>query len=159
MNNLLPLLVGIPLLGGCALLLARRLGLPERAGELLGQSFAFGALALSILCALTARNPAVLNDAATSTIVPFVKFAPEWLRLEFPAAVATNVDGWQLSLGLDGLGLALVLLTTITTCAVLIVAETTVERNRSDFAAWILIAMGGLLLAFGAMDLDRKSVV
>ena len=133
MSILLPLLIGIPLLGGCALLLARRMGLGDRVGELVGQSLAGATIAISILCLATTQKPAMLGEATTSVIVPYLSFAPNWLRLDFPAELATSVNGWQLSLGLDGLGLILVMLTTIVTCAVLLVANSTIERNRRLF--------------------------
>lgn len=159
MNNLLPVLILLPLLGGVALLLARRGPLSESAGEKLGIVMALACLAISVLLvANVASLPAPLApDAsiagAAATIVPKLEFAPEWFRIRMPATATITSDGWQLRLGLDGIGAIMVLLTTLVTSCVLVIARRTIERDRSDFGAWILVASGCLLLVFSSMDL------
>jgi NADH-quinone oxidoreductase subunit M len=161
MNNLLPLLILLPLLGGLALLLARRAALSESAGEKLGILIALSSLALSLLLVIkvvgistptsVAADPT--GGSALPTIIPKLEYAPEWLRVRMPATATLSNDGWQLRLGLDGIGAIMILLTTLVTACVLVVARRTVEHHRSDFGAWILVATGCMLLVFMSMDL------
>lgn len=159
MNTLLPILILLPLLGGLALLLARRGALSEAAGEQLGIIIALACLALCLLLVVqVARLPTpVATEAnvgrALPTILPKLEFAPEWFRIRMPATATLTNGGWQLRLGLDGIGAIMILLTTLVTSCVLVIARSTVDRNRSDFGAWILIASGCMLLVFLSMDL------
>ena len=146
-------LIGIPLIGGAVLLAVRASGLDDRVRESLAILLAVVALLLGSVC--TYQVSRVVSEAATdsSRIVPRMEYSPAWLHINLPAALATNEGGWQLSLGLDGIGAAMVMLTLIVAVAVLVIARSTVEHNRGDYASWILIATGGLLLVFTAMDL------
>lgn len=161
MNILLPILILLPLLGGVALLLARRGAIDDSVGERLASLIGLVTLVLSLVLVaslITAPAPTPSADGASAgslvpTIVPKIQFAPEWLRVEMPATATLTTGGWQLRLGLDGIGATMVLLTTLVTCCVLIIARRTVERNRCDFGAWLLVATGCLLLVFTAMDL------
>ncbi|MCC6511869.1 MAG: NADH-quinone oxidoreductase subunit M [Pirellulaceae bacterium] len=175
MSALLPLLILMPLLGGLILLLARRGSLHETVSENVSTLIALGSLALSVLLVFSVANlpspgademQASATDAAGApprdanaaptvapTIVPKIEFAPDWFRLRLPANASISPDGWQLRLGLDGIGAIMVLLTTLVTSCVLVVARSTIERNRSDFAAWLLIATGCMLLVFMSMDM------
>lgn len=171
MSMLLPLLILMPILGGLILLFARRGSLTDAAGENAASMIALGGLALSVLLVLSvARLPAPeavtvsrveavgapardANAGVLPTIVPKLEFAPNWFRIHIPANATLADDGWQLRLGLDGIGAVMVLLTTLVTSCVLVIARTTVEKNRSDFAAWLLIASGCMLLVFMSMDI------
>ena len=161
MNTLLPVLILLPLLGGFALLLARRGAMTDSVGERLASLIGLATFVLSIVLVASLINapaPTPPADAsvvgsALPTILPKLQYAPDWLRLELPATATLTTGGWQLRLGLDGIGATMVLLTTLVTCCVLIIARRTVERDRSDFAAWLLVATGCMLLVFMAMDL------
>ena len=172
MSMLLPLLILMPILGGLILLFARRSSLTDSAGENVATLIALGSLAVSVLLVISvARMPssAAANDTAVPvagapardanaeatlpSIVPKIEFAPEWFRIRMPANATLSNDGWQLRLGLDGIGAVMVLLTTLVTSCVLIIARTTVEKNRSDFAAWLLMATGCMLMVFMSMDI------
>lgn len=172
MSMLLPLLILMPILGGLILLFARRSSLTDSAGENAATLISLGSLALSVLLVINvAKLPAPIasgspadkpaagapardaNADVLPTIVPKIEFAPNWFRIHIPANATLADDGWQLRLGLDGIGAIMVLLTTLVTSCVLIIARTTVEKNRSDFAAWLLMASGCMLLVFMSMDI------
>ncbi len=143
-------LIGIPLIGGAVLLALRASGLADSVRESLATLLAAVALVIGCLCTYQVSQKTVENAAS---VAPRIEYAPAWFHVNLPAALATNADGWQLSVGLDGIGAAMVLLTLIVTVSVLIIARSTVESNRGDYASWILIASGGLLLVFSSMDL------
>jgi NADH-quinone oxidoreductase subunit M len=152
MNLLVPSLVVIPFVVGLGLLIARRRGLSERIGEAIGVATAV-LLVLLTLCLYPAIGSSSLAADQALVIAPSLQFAPSWLSLHMPAVMGLNETGWQLSLGVDGIGFMMVLLTAIVTLAVILVSRTTISRDRSDFGAWILFATSGLMLAFTAMDL------
>ncbi len=147
---LLLALIGIPLLGGGALLALRTTGIADSARETVAIAIAFVSLLLGVVCTYQVSQATLEQQAS---VAPRIEYSPEWLHVNLPAALATNNGGWQLSLGLDGIGAAMVLLTVIVACAVLVIARSTVVHNRGDYASWILVATGGLLLVFSAMDL------
>lgn len=174
MSMLLPLLILMPMLGGLILLFARRGSLSDAVGENVATLIALGSLALSVLLVISvARLPqpdaAIAASAAAAiepgappmdahatavpTILPKIEFAPDWFRIHIPANATLGNNGWQMRLGLDGIGAIMVLLTTLVTSCVLVIARTTVDKNRSDFSAWLLMASGCMLLVFMSMDL------
>lgn len=143
-------LIGIPLVGGSVLLALRSAGMADRTRELLALAIIAVSLFLGALVTYQVSQASPIGDAS---VAPHIEYSPDWMRFKLAAALATNSEGWQLSLGLDGIGAAMVLLTLIVSTAVLIIAQSTVDQNRGDYASWILIATGGLLLVFSAMDL------
>lgn len=147
---LLLALIGIPLVGGSVLLALRSGGLEDRAREQLALAIIAISLVLGVVVTYQVSQATPIGQAS---IAPHIEYSPKWMRFNLAAALATNPDGWQLSLGLDGIGAAMVLLTLIVATAVLVIARSTVSKNRGDYASWILIATGGLLLVFSAMDL------
>lgn len=170
MNNLIPLLVLLPIVGGLGLLLARRGALDESTGEGFASMIGIASLALSVLLVIVvmktptpaisaaAGSPSIAAQGAnavssTATILPKLEFAPEWFRIRMPATATITNGGWQFRMGLDGIGAILVLLTTLVTSCVLVIARSTVDRNRTHFAAYILIASGCMIMVFTAMDL------
>ena len=152
-------LIAIPLIGGGVLLAMRAGGLGDRERESLAIVLALVTLVLGSICTYhvsqtTAGQAAVESSSASSlSVAPRFEYSPAWLHVNLPAALATNESGWQLSLGLDGIGAIMVMLTLIVTVAVLVIARSSVENSRGDYASWILVAAGGLLLVFSAMDL------
>lgn len=157
MNNLLPILILLPLLGGLLLLLVRR-RVTDSVGETIATSIGLVCFVLSIVLAVAiVRWPepstAAPASGVSAVIAPKLQYAPEWLHVQMPATAPFAEGVCQLRLGLDGIGAIMVLLTTLVTACVLIFARTTIERNRAAFGAWMLIASGCMLLVFMAMDL------
>ncbi len=148
---LLVLLIALPLLGGLGLLGLRSAGVDDRSRQQAGIGLAV--VNLIVGCILTSQVFNATVPEAASRIVSRIEYAPAWLQLQLPAAMTTNEQGWQLSLGLDGLGAEMILLTVIVTLAVILIAQSTMETNRGSYYAWTLLASGGLLLVFSAMDL------
>ncbi len=142
-------LIGVPLVGGSVLLALRSSGVADRARELFAILIVAVTLVLGVLATIQVRQGAI----GEGSIAPRIEYSPEWMRFKLAAALATNPEGWQLSLGLDGIGATMVLLTLIVATVVLVIAQSTVTKNRGDYASWILISTGGLLLVFSAMDL------
>ncbi len=176
MNNLIPLLVVLPIIGGILLLIARRGGMSESAGE--KSSVLLGLICLGLSVYLTTQSAQYTSDEVAystqtsraaagaiagetraiapppkASIQPRLEYSPEWFRLRIPANATHSIDGWELRLGMDGIGSIMVILTALITCCVLVIAKSTIEKNRSDFAAWLLIASGCLQIVFLAMDL------
>ena len=147
---LLLALIGIPLVGGSILLSLRSGGLEDRTREQLALAIIAISLVLGVVVTYQVSQATPIGQAS---IAPHIEYSPKWMRFNLAAALATNPDGWQLSLGLDGIGAAMVLLTLIVATAVLVIAQSTVSKNRGDYVSWMLIATGGLLLVFSAMDL------
>ncbi len=152
LSMILPTIVLMPLAVGIGLLLARRCCLTDAVGEAIGLITASVLLMLSIL-GYVAVGWGTGDVESGAVIVPRLEFAPSWLSLRLPSVIATAPSGWQLSLGLDGIGLSMVVLTAIVTLSVLVVARSTVTHDRSDFGAWTLFAVSGLMLVFTSMDL------
>lgn len=152
---LLLALILFPIFGGTLLLLLRSSSVTDRARESIGLAFAAATLLIGIIC--TYQVAQTISTAGPASIAPRIQYSPEWMRLDIPAALATNPGGWQLSLGLDGIGVSMVLLSSIVAIAVLVVARGTVSAHRGDYAAWILLATGGMLLVFSAMGLFSLS--
>jgi NADH-quinone oxidoreductase subunit M len=153
MNHLvLPLIVLLPFFVGVGLLVVRRCCITEAVGEAIGVATAGAMLAMSIVATVSIASSIEPLDGDT-VIAPRLEFAPSWLVLRLPSMIATNAKGWQLSLGVDGIGLSMVVLTAVVTLAVLLVSRRTVRHDRSDFGAWILFAASGLMLVFTSMDL------
>ncbi len=150
-NFILPMLVLVPFFVGIGLLIARRCCLSEAVGEVIGLIAASAMFVFSIVATVAVASIEPLRG--DTVIAPRLEFAPSWLVLRLPSMLATNSEGWRLSLGLDGIGLSMVVLTAVVTLAVLLVSRKTVTHERSDFGAWTLFAASGLMLVFTSMDL------
>ena len=150
-NLVLPMLVLVPFFVGIGLLVARRCCLTEAVGEVIGLIAASAMFVFSIVASVAVGSIEPLRG--DTVIAPRLEFTPSWLVLRLPSMLATNSEGWQLSLGLDGIGLSMVVLTAVVTLAVLLVSRKTVTHDRSDFGAWTLFAASGLMLVFTSMDL------
>lgn len=150
-NLVLPMLVLVPFFVGIGLLVARRCCLTEAVGEVIGLIAASVMFVFSIVASVAVASVEPLRG--DTVIAPRLEFTPSWLVLRLPSMLATNSEGWQLSLGLDGIGLSMVVLTAVVTLAVLLVSRKTVTHDRSDFGAWTLFAASGLMLVFTSMDL------
>jgi NADH-quinone oxidoreductase subunit M len=148
---LLLLLIAVPLLGGLGLITLGALGMDDRTRERVGIGIAIASLLIGGL--LTYQVIQAAPPESNSRIVARIEYSPEWLQLRLPAALSTNNQGWQLSLGLDGIGAELVLLTLIVTLSVMFISQGTIDTKRGSYFAWLLLATSGLLLVFASMDL------
>ncbi len=147
---LLLAMILVPIAGGTLILALRASSVSQRTRETIG--IAIAALTL-LLGTVSTYQVAQSGIEGQSSITPRIEYSPEWMHLNLPASIATHAGGWQMSLGLDGIGASMVMLSLIVALCVLLVAGHTVTANRGDYAGWVLIATGGNLLVFSAMDL------
>lgn len=145
------LLIVLPLLGGLLLLVSRPVGIGEPMREKFGIAVVLATLWVALMCVFTVVYAPM--PEGTASIAPRLEYSPAWLQLDLPVAKAMTGSNWQLSLGLDGLGVTLVVLTLVVTLAVMVISLSTVAERRGDYFGWMLLATSGLLLVFTAMDL------
>ena len=149
MNNLLPLLILLPLLVGIAITIW---------GERLGASI--GKLSVALLVIFFAMSVLVavpmVNDSpvsGTSSIQPRLLFSPEWLSFDFPFNIRGTATHWQLGLGGDGISAMMILLTGIVTCCVAIAATRQIVVRQHLYFGMLMIVQALLSGVFLAMDL------
>src|SRR5690606_24015110 len=128
---LLSLLIWLPIIGGFATLLFGR----ERAEQ--ARWFAL----LVALVALVLSVPLYTGLDATNPAMQFRELMP-WI-----AAFDINY-----ALGVDGISVALIILTTITTVLVLLGAWRSISDNVHQYLAMFLILEGLMIGVFSAMD-------
>jgi NADH-quinone oxidoreductase subunit M len=129
--SLLSILIWLPILGGVAVMLV-------------GDSRAAGArwLALGVaIAAFVASVPLYTGFDLTSSGLQFVEQLP-WI----PSLHTTY------SLGIDGISLPLILLTTFTTVLVIIAGWTVIEKRPAQYYAAFLIMEGMMVGVFSAAD-------
>lgn len=161
MNGILPMLIMLPLLGGCLLLTfgTKAELIPARRTSLAiaGMTLLLGLVLAVGLWGDAAAPPTGADPATTAgtaetigrtSIQPLLEFKPDWMVVRSPGGIQL-----PLSLGVDSLGLTMVLLTNIVVLVVLLSATLSVCRTYIAYAGWILLAQAGLLTVFLAMDL------
>lgn len=145
MSYLLPTTVLLPLLGGAFLLLLFR-NEPSRGTRL---ATLFASLTLIIAVVLASRfwsAPALETGAVQPRLL--------WRTPEIPLAFfGQTPPALRFQLGLDAPGIAMILLTSIVSVAVLLVVPRQIESKTTEYAASILFAESFLLGAFLSMDL------
>lgn len=151
MIGLLPLLVLFPLLGGLVILYLAGKGSEllsaKKAGVLVAAITLF--LSLILLTRVWAKNIELADaNVVRAPVQAAVEFKPAWLSIHL-----SQGKPLQLALGVDGLGMSMVLLTTIVTFSVLVFAMLAITKDYAEYAGWTLLAEAGLLLVFVSMDL------
>ncbi len=159
MSGILPLLILLPLIGGVLLLTvgtkaqlipARRTSLAVSGMTLLlsiilasgiwsGGSVGQGDASTRTSSVSSAEGPNP-DGLGRASIQPMLEFRPTWLAVQGIGGVTL-----QMSLGVDSLGMAMTLLTTITVLVVLLSATLSISRTYISYAGWILLAEAGLL--------------
>ena len=146
MNGLIPLLIFLPL--GVAVLLAllrTPSGGVARWGALL-TSIATLALSLVAVSDYTALPP--VTDSS-SPVAPQLEFRQTWLT--FPQA--SGDVRLEFFVGLDGVSLLLVVLTSLLTVAAVLISWDSIRERATEFYALLLALETGLIGAFCAFDL------
>lgn len=148
MAFLLPILILIPLINGAALLWTS--GSKRETTEVsTGWPFMTAGVTLAAAVLLMYQVwVGAVTPSADQVINPTIVYAPQWFQIQLGSLAPL-----KMSLGADGIGASLVLLTTLVTLSVLMFASLTVRKNFSAYAGWTLLAEAGLLLVFLAMDL------
>ncbi len=128
MDNLLSIITFLPLLGGIACFLA-----PERAAKGL-------ALATSVATFLL------------STLL-WADYDPYGADFQFTETVAWLPDlGIQYAVGIDGISLLLILLTTLTMPVVVLSATPYISKKLGQYLGWMLVLEMAMIGTFAALD-------
>jgi len=131
-ENLLSLAIWIPILGGIAVLAT---GDDSRAP--LARKIALGVSLLTFLITL----PLYTGFDPSSSEMQFIEFAP-WIE-------ALNIN---YALGIDGIALLLILLTSFTTIIVVISAWQVIQEKVAQYMAAFLVMEGMMIGVFSALD-------
>ncbi|MGH7199160.1 MAG: complex I subunit 4 family protein [Planctomycetaceae bacterium] len=146
MNVLLPAMILLPLGAAVLLVLLRSSeGAVARWGALLAS-----AVTLLLSLAIAAQFDATAQSTADGPVAPRFEVRQPWLT--FGQADGSEVR-LEFFLGLDGISLLLVLLTTLLTACCVLVSWDSVKERATEFYACLLVLETGLLGAFCAFDL------
>ena len=158
MIQLLFILLLIPLGAGGLLLLFAGVS-QQRTARWIALGGSLASLAISLLLAgdyreLQAKNAAAVTAgavASASPIQPKVEFRHAWLTL---GETAPGQGGTTLEFhfGLDGISVALIVLTTLLTTACVLISWDSIHERESEFYAALLILQSGLIGVFCAFD-------
>jgi NADH-quinone oxidoreductase subunit M len=155
MSGLLPMMILLPLLGGIFLLCWIAPQGDHKQSRFVAFAIAAMTLALGLMMTYdvvtqlaTYSQQGGLADPVTWPVLAELRYMPSWLAIDLPGA-----GRMQLALGVEGLGAAMALLTTIVVMLVMWMAEGSVRQRFGQYAGWILLAEAGLLTVFLSMDL------
>lgn len=118
----------------------------------------FGALVtFALSCGVASQFQTLprIAEPFDGPIQPRVEFKQAWWTIgnaadEFTAAKPVRLE---FHLGLDGISLALILLTTLLSISAVLVSWTSIQERAAEFYAWLLILETGLIGVFCAFDL------
>jgi NADH-quinone oxidoreductase subunit M len=162
MIQLLFLLLLVPLGAGGLLLLFAGVSQPRSARWIaLGGSLL--ALALSLEIARQYRQlqaeqvvtaDVFADDGERSPVQPRVEYRTAWLTLRAPSSEDAGDRGSALEFhfGLDGISVAMIVLTTLLTMACVLISWESIGERESEFYAALLILQSGLVGVFCAFD-------
>jgi NADH-quinone oxidoreductase subunit M len=146
MGSVLLLMILLPLIGAVVALFASHR--PDAVRWIaLATTLATLLLSLVILANFEASLPARLAD---EVMTPQMTVRTTWLEFNLGAANPIRIEAY---LGIDGLSLWLVLLTTLLVVSSVLVSWTSITDRVAQFYAWLLILETGLLGVFCAFDL------
>ena len=148
MPSLLVIMIALPAVAAAMLLLLDAKAPPVRAR--------WTALLATIATFLVSLGVASQFVSPTkehaSPVHPQLEFKHTWLTLIPPSADASGVS-LVFHLGLDGISLTMVLLTTLLTISAVLVSWTAITQRSAEFYASVLILETGLIGVFCAFDL------
>lgn len=150
--SVLVVLIFLPLVAAVLMLLLDAQATPVRARwSALLATLATVGVSLAVASQYTAL-PEVNAKLREKTITPRMELRHEWLTLapSTPAGVPTKFEFY---LGVDGISVAMILLTTVLCVSAVLVSWTSVTERAAEFYAAILILEAGLLGVFCAFDL------
>jgi NADH-quinone oxidoreductase subunit M len=151
MPSLLVILIFLPAVAAALLLLLDAKAPPVRARWVaLLTTVATFVVSLGVASQFLATNRGV-NDE-TGPVNPHMELKYVWMDLVSPGVDHPPIE-LEFYLGLDGISLALVLLTTVLTFSAVLVSWTSVSQRAAEFYASLLILETGLIGVFCAFDL------
>ncbi|MBS0204464.1 MAG: NADH-quinone oxidoreductase subunit M [Planctomycetes bacterium] len=151
MPSLLVIMIFLPAVAAVMLLLLDAKAPPVRA-----RWTALLATLATFVVSLGVASQFLAVDRTTSVSVnpvhPVMELKHTWLNL-VPATPEAPGISLEFSLGLDGISLSLVLLTTLLTISAVMVSWTAISERSAEFYACLLILESGLIGVFCAFDL------
>ncbi|MEX0642850.1 MAG: NADH-quinone oxidoreductase subunit M [Pirellulales bacterium] len=146
MGNVLLTMILLPLIGAVLALFAARQPAAVRWIALV-TTLATLALSLVIVAKFEPTSSARLSE---EVMAPQMTLQATWLEFNAGAENPIKIDAY---LGIDGLSLWLVLLTTLLMVSSVLVSWTAITDRVAQFYAWLLVLETGLLGVFCAFDL------
>jgi len=151
MPSLLVILIFLPAVGAAMLLLLDPKAPPVRA-----RWVALLTTIVTFLVSLGVASQFLAIDrtprGGTAPVHPVMELKHAWLNLA-PATPDAPAISFEFFLGLDGISLSLVLLTTLLTISSVLVSWTAISQRSAEFYAALLILETGLIGVFCAFDL------
>jgi NADH-quinone oxidoreductase subunit M len=152
MIQLLFLILLIPLGAGGLLLLFAGVS-QQRTARWIALGGSLAPLAISLALAGDYRNSQAAHAAAATESGDIVASSPVQPRVEFRRPWLTiGDDTLEFHFGLDGVSVALILLTTLLTVACVLISWDSIRARESEFYAALLILESGLIGVFCAFD-------
>jgi NADH-quinone oxidoreductase subunit M len=143
----------IPLVVGVLLLLAHW---PARFARWLSLAASVATLACGIALTASYDSLPAPSSNAESPVQPRLRFGREWLTYGHGNAGTHTHDSkihLEFQLGMDGISLSLILLTSLLTCSAMLISWSPIHDREREYYAALLILMGALNGAFCAFDL------
>jgi NADH-quinone oxidoreductase subunit M len=143
----------IPLVAGVLLLLARW---PARFARWLSLAASVATLACGIALTASYDSLPAPPSQAESPVQPRLRFGREWLNYARGNALPSTHDAkihLEFQLGMDGISLSLILLTSLLTCSAVLISWSPIHDREREYYAALLVLMGALNGAFCAFDL------
>lgn len=153
MNALLLTTLFVPLAAGLLLLFFRG-SLDQRAVRKVALAASFATLVASLLLANQfLQLPA--PETRSSPVEPRYMVAYHWLTLGNPAMIARGYEPLRFDflLGVDGISLTLIVLTTVLTVPCVLISWESIRERAAGFYACLLLLEAGLVGVFMAFDL------
>ena len=157
MNALLFLTLGVPAATGVLLLLFRD-SMAQRTPRWIALAGACAALFASLMLAHQYRDvvraAGADPQASESPVQPRVEFRYPWLASSAgDAAAGANPLKLEFHFGLDGISVALIVLTTVLTVSCVLISWESIREREAEFFTAMLVLESGLVGVFCAFDL------
>ena len=116
---------------------------------------AIATLLVSIALAIAFRSLPVPTPDAAAPIQPRFEHVYHWLTFPLPEFIVADAKGLQFDfhVGLDGISLALVVLTTVLTVSCVLISWESIAQREAEFFTSLLALEAGLIGVFCAFDL------
>ncbi|HEY3391579.1 MAG TPA: NADH-quinone oxidoreductase subunit M, partial [Lacipirellulaceae bacterium] len=154
MNALLPATLLIPL-AGAVLLLAARSAMSYQAARKLALAASVATLIASLALGYQFSRLSPDDKQGTSPVQPRQTISYPWLTQANESSDAPGDEAlrFDLLLGLDGISLGLIVLTTVLTVPCVLISWESIRERAAGFYACLLLLEAGLIGVFCAFDL------
>jgi len=153
MISLLILTIAIPALTAALLMLMGR-AVVGRSARWIALAGTLAALASSLVVLSEYRHlPPETSAAGTAPVHPRVEARHDWFTLDQNTGTVSQPVKLQFHLGLDGISVALIALTTLLTVSCVLISWESIREREAEYYAALLILETGLIGVFAAFDL------